>query len=106
MLEFNTAWSCPLPILDKLAELCYKYNVEFTGEWADENMGCNTGIFESYCNGDEYEFSYEYMEDCSSEAYEIYIDTHGESACLGKNPNNGKWIHYDCDDCPNKGDCW
>ena len=44
VLEFNTAWSCPLPILDKLAELCYEHNVEFTGKWADEDRGNNTGI--------------------------------------------------------------
>ena len=101
MLEFSTAWSCPLPVLDKLAELCYQHNVEFTGKWADEDMGCNTGIFENDCCGDEYWFSYEYMENCSDEAYEIYVELNGESDCLGQD-EDGVWVHYDCDDCPNK----
>lgn len=105
-LGFNTAWSCPLPVLDKLAELCYKHNVEFVGKWADEDMGCNTGIFESYCDRDEYWFSYEEIEDCSNEAYEIYVDMHGESGCLARDIDSDEWIRYDCDDCPNKGDCW
>lgn len=104
ILEFNTAWSCPLPILDKLAKLCYLYNVEFTGKWADEDMGCNTGVFESYCDRDEYWFSYEYMENCSNEAYEIYVELNGENSCIGPD-ENGNWIHYDCNDCPNKEYC-
>lgn len=101
IIEFNTAWSCPIPVLDKLAEICYEYDVCFTGKWADEDMGSNVGIFESDCDGDEYWFSFEYMENCSNEAYDIYIDLQGESSCLGKD-ENGNWIHYDCDDCPNK----
>lgn len=101
VIEFNTAWSCPLPILDKLAETCYEYGVSFTGKWADEDMGSNVGIFESDCDGDEYWFSYEYIENCSSEAYDIYVELQGESECLGKD-ENGNWIHYDCDTCPHK----
>lgn len=104
-LVFDTAWSAPFPVLDKLAELCYKHNVEFTGKWADEDSGCNTGIFESYCNGDEYWFSYEYMENQSNEAYEIYMELHGENDCIGQD-KDGNWVHYSCDDCPNKGHCW
>lgn len=105
ILLFNTAWSVPLPVLDKLAELCYKHNVEFTGKWSDEDAGCNTGIFESYCNGDEYWFSYECMKNLSNEAFEIYIELHGETDCIGKS-KNGNWVHYSCNDCPNKGHCW
>lgn len=101
IIEFNTAWSCPLPVLDKLAEICYEHNVSFTGKWADEDRGCNVGIFESDCNGDEYWFSYEYMENCSNEAYDIYVELQGESECMGKD-ENGNWVSYDCDTCPNK----
>lgn len=98
---FNTAWSCPLPILDKLAEICYEHKVEFTGKWADEDRGCNVGIFESDCDGDEYWFSYECIENCSNEAYDIYVELQGESECMGKD-EDGNWISYDCDDCPHK----
>ena len=101
VIGFSTAWSCPLPVLDKLAEICYEHGVSFTGKWADEDRGCNVGIFESDCDGDEYWFSYEYMEDCSNEAYEIYVELNGESDCMGKD-ENGNWICYDCDTCPNK----
>ena len=98
---FNTAWSCPLPILDRLAEICYEHEVEFSGKWADEDRGCNVGVFESDCSGDEYWFSYEVIENCSNEAYDIYVELNGESECMGKD-ENGNWVSYDCDDCPNK----
>ena len=98
-ITFDTAWSCPLPVLDALAELCYKHNVYFTGKWADEDTGCNVGIFESDCDSDEYWFSYEHIENYSNEAYEIYIELKGENDCLGHD-EEGNWIHYDCDNCP------
>lgn len=98
---FNTAWSCPLPVLDKLAEMCYEYGVSFTGKWADEDRGCNVGVFESDCCGDEYWFSYEYIENCSNEAYDIYVELKGESECMGKD-EDGNWVCYSCDDCPNQ----
>ena len=104
IIEFNTAWSCPLPVLDRLAEMCYEYGVSFTGKWADEDCGCNVGVFESDCDGDEYWFGCECIEDCSSEAYEIYIDLKGESECIGRDAE-GNWTHYDCDTCPNAGNC-
>ena len=104
VLVFNTAWSCPMPVLDKLAELCYKHDVEFTGKWADEDTGFNTGIFECDNYGDEYWFGFECMPNESHEAYEIFTELYGENSCLGQD-DNGKWIHYNCDTCPNKGYC-
>lgn len=103
VIEFDTAWSCPLGVFDKLAELCYEHNVSFTGKWADEDTGYNVGVFESDCDRDEYWFSYEYIENCSDEAYEIYMDLK-RSNCLGKD-ENGNWVHYDCDNCPNASVC-
>mgnify|MGYP003291331784 CR=1 FL=1 len=100
-ITFDTAWSCPLPVLDKLAEICYKHNVSFTGKWADEDRGVNVGIFESDCDDpDEYWFSYEYIENFSNMAYDIYVELKGESLCLGKD-ENGNWVSYNCDNCPN-----
>ena len=103
-IEFDTAWSCPLPILDELAKICYEHNVSFDGKWADEDCGYNVGIFESDCDSDEYWFSYLDMVDTSSEAYEIYEELKGESDCIGQD-ENGNYIHYDCDTCPNKDMC-
>lgn len=103
-LEFDTAWSCPIGVLDKLAELCYQHGVWFTGKWADEDTGFNVGVFESDCDGDEYWFSYERIPDQINEAYEIYMELKGEHNCLGRD-ENGNWVHYDCDNCPNANNC-
>jgi hypothetical protein len=100
-LEFRTAWGFAEPVMRKLAELCVKYGVEFEGEWADEDMGCNTGYFES-CNG---ELSYEYHTDCSSEAYATYVRCQGESLCLDTDAN-GNYYRHECDEsCPNYKEC-
>ena len=99
-IVFDTAWSCPMPVLDALAKMCYEYGVGFTGKWADEDAGHNVGVFESDCDGDEYWFSYEYVTSESNEAYEIYTELKGESDCIGKD-EDGNFVHYDCDNCPN-----
>ena len=99
-VTFDTAWSCPLPVLDALAEICSKHGVCFTGMWADEDCGCNVGIFESDCDGDEYWFSYEYMENNSHEAYEIYVELKGDNCVLAKD-DDGFWYYRGCDNCPN-----
>lgn len=45
-IKFCTAWSCPEPIVQKLAELAGKTKgIEFTWLYADEDMGNNSGIF-------------------------------------------------------------
>jgi hypothetical protein len=103
-MEFDTAWSCPLPVLDALAKLCYEYGVSFEGKWADEDRGFNAGVFESDCDSDEYWFSYERAEHESNDAYEIYIEVKGETNCLGKD-EDGNWVCYDCDNCPNADKC-
>lgn len=103
-IEFDTAWSCPIALLDKLAEVCYAYGVSFTGKWADEDAGFNVGVFESDCDGDEYWFSYEYITSESNEAYEIYAELKGEHNCFGRD-KDGNWVHYDCDNCPNANIC-
>jgi hypothetical protein len=104
VIYFDTAWSSPTPVLDALAKLCYEYKVSFTGAWADEDRGHNIGIFESDCEGDEYWFGYEYLENCSNEAYDIYVDLKGEDSCMGKD-GNGNWVAYSCDTCPNRENC-
>lgn len=103
-MEFDTAWSCPIAVLDALAKLCYEHEVWFTGKWADEDSGHNVGVFESDCDDYEYWFSYEYVENRSNEAYEIYIELKGETNCIGKDAD-GNWVHYDCDNCPNASVC-
>lgn len=72
-LSMSTAWSCPIGVLQGLAEICAKYNVEFEGKWADEGMGYNTGHFKS-CAGAI--CSVEYPA-CSSSAYKTYDECWG-----------------------------
>jgi hypothetical protein len=103
-IEFDTAWSCPIALLDKLAEMCCEHGVLFAGKWADEDAGNNAGVFESDCDGDEYWFSYDYATIGSDDAYEIYMELKGETNCLGKD-SDGHWVHYDCDNCPNASNC-
>lgn len=103
-IEFDTAWSCPIALLNEFARLCYANGVYLTGKWADEDAGNNVGIFESDYDGDEYWFSYEYVESQSNEAYEIYIELKGRSDCIGRDAD-GNWVHYDCDNCPNANIC-
>lgn len=51
-IEMQTAWSTPEPVI---CELSKQYpDIEFTVEYADENIGQNCGSF-SYQNGDMYD---------------------------------------------------
>lgn len=104
-LWFDTAWSCPIPVLNKLAEICCINGIEFEGEWADEDCGCNVGVFwsDNHINED-YVFCYTPVDDETNKAYDIYVKLKGESECLGKD-DDGHWIRYDCDTCPNKDKC-
>lgn len=84
-LWFDTAWSCPIPVLNKLAEICCINDVRFEGEWADEDCGCNVGVFWSdNCVDKDYDFYYKSIDDNTDEAYDIYVKTRGESDCMGK----------------------
>jgi hypothetical protein len=94
---FDTAWSAPIPIFQKLAEICYEHQVDFEGAWADENRGYNIGTFDT----SEGVLYYDYVEECSNEAYDIYVELKGEEECMGKD-ENGNWVVYDCDNCPRK----
>lgn len=92
-IEFQTAWSCPEPIVEKLADLFP--NVDFTWCYADEDCGNNVGKY-IHCNGiltEEEIFS------GTSEAYAMYVKCWGENDCLYQD-EDGNWNHYDCDTCP------
>lgn len=67
---FQTAWSHPVPIIEKMAKMFS--DVEIIYDYADEDSGCNTGscvcrhgnVFESH------------IDNGSKEAYDIYFDLH------------------------------
>ena len=85
-LCFETAWSAPHPILDKLAEM-YP-DIEFMHEWADEDIGQNCGMFE-YEEGtrsmeyypntgkERIEFAAKVM-DSSPEDWNLYLNASGK----------------------------
>ena len=66
-IYFQTAWSVADGIIEKLAQICSKYNISFTGLFADEDAGSNSGAFSS-ANG------ITYFKTCSNEAKETYIE--------------------------------
>ena len=65
MLYFQTAWSAPHPVLEKLTEMFP--DVELEHEWADEDIGQNCGRY-SYKDGERIE---EYFPESQKEAIEF-----------------------------------
>lgn len=91
-ISFCTAWSAPIPILEKLAEIYSDRRIEIW--WADEDMGFNTGYGYWY-NGLA---DVCYYDSCSQEAYENYVECWGETECLYKD-DDGIWHRRDCKNC-------
>ena len=44
-ITFDTAWASPVPVMEKLHEICKKYDVGCEVFYADEDSGCNTGLY-------------------------------------------------------------
>ena len=74
-MDFDTAWSTPLPIIKRLSEL-FK-DIEFSVRFADEDFGYNVGEY-AYLNGRLVESTI--PEDGSEEAYELAADILGYDA--------------------------
>lgn len=73
-IEFNTAWSNPMPIFLKLSEMFS--DVEFEVMYADEDFGYNTGKY-TLQNGEMY--SMDIPDGGSKEAYELAIEVQGDN---------------------------
>ncbi|WOC32132.1 MULTISPECIES: DUF1281 family ferredoxin-like fold protein [Caproicibacterium] len=71
-IKFDTAWSSAAPVIEKLSSLYPELSFEY--QWADENLGYNTGKKE-YEHGKE-TFSFD-PQGGSSEALELAAETHG-----------------------------
>ncbi len=54
-LKFDTAWSAPHPVIEKLSEMYPHIGIEHS--WADEDIGCNCGRH-IYMGGDRMEEYY------------------------------------------------
>jgi hypothetical protein len=97
-ISFTTAWSFPQPVMEKLAQLCAKYNVEISALYADEDTGSNTGFFESIIDNGECLTELTCYDIWSHEAFKTYIDLWGDSPCIGID-KNGLYYKKDCDTC-------
>lgn len=91
-IKFETAWSCPEPVILKLAEMYPEATIEHW--WADEDCGSNSG-HRTYENGDVYG---DYDDQCSSDAYEHYDFCWGGSNCIYQD-ENGNYCKHDCETC-------
>ena len=94
-IRFQTAWSAPLPVMEKLAETFSDVTIHFL--WSDEDMGVNCGEIFYYANNGKAE---SFVENFSSEAYSIYVECWGESDCLTKD-EDGNYTKKHCDECRN-----
>ena len=87
---FDTAWSYPAPVIEKLSELFPDVTIDFV--YADEDCGCNTGC--GSIRSGEYS-NEEYPDSGSKRGYELYLETHPENAdCLVYNPETDvyEWV--------------
>lgn len=83
MLQFETPWSAPGPIHQKMAEMFP--DLSFQGTYADEDFGSNTGYIE---DGEIY-----FLEDQSEEAYETAATLWGYEGHY--DDDKGRWVFDD-----------
>ena len=83
MLQFETPWSAPGPIHQKMAEMFP--DLTFQGTYADEDFGSNTGCIE---DGEIY-----FLEDQSEEAYETAATLWGYEGHY--DDDKGRWVFDD-----------
>ena len=94
-LSFQTAWTAPLPVIQKLAAMFPDSTI--THVWADEDIGTHCGWMR-YEDGKLQE-TYA-APNHSSTAYEIYETCWGPSPCLYTDDEGHKQYHG-CEDCHN-----
>lgn len=76
-IEFETAWSAPIPIYQKMAEI--HPDLDFSVRWADENIGAYAGFVEHTGETDG-DFQYSYYDFQSKDAYETAFELWGIDA--------------------------
>lgn len=91
-IEFYTAWSPPISVIARLAELFPELTISH--KWSEESLGINcgeivyTGSYYEKCIPDNY----------SSTAYSIYVECWGDSECLYLD-ENACYIRKVCEKC-------
>lgn len=92
-IVFETAWSSPQKVIEKLAQMYPGAVIEHW--WADEDMGSNTG-YARYERGQQVEICWN--DSCSNDAYDTYVTCWGDTDCLYKD-EEGLWQRNDCETC-------
>ena len=93
-ITFDTAWSFPAPVIEKLSELFPDVVFEFV--YADEDVSNNTACG-SLKNG-EYSEDTEYPDGGSKRGYELYLEVHPEyedELIYDPDEDTYKWINED-----------
>jgi hypothetical protein len=91
-IRFQTAWSAPTPVIEKLAKLFPDVNIHHI--WSDEGIGQNCGDV-LYIGGIEYDCI---PNDDSQEAFALYIECWGDSECIGTD-ESGDYYRKKCESC-------
>jgi hypothetical protein len=68
-ISFQTAWFCPLPVIEELSKQFLDVHIEI--KWADEDFGSNVGKIVIYCGMTEIFYT---PNDKSKEAYELAFE--------------------------------
>ena len=88
-IYFDTAWSTPIPVLDKLSQMYPDLKFDF--EFADEDIGRNAGDM-LIQNGEILKGGF--LDDCK-EACEVYFRLWGGETDYRFNENTGKYEYID-----------
>jgi len=91
-LYFNTAWSSPLPVIEKLVSMFPE--LQFNYVFADEDFSYNTGMGAS----EEGCLNMYYPEGGSDEAVALYIESHQCEKNDFYKDENGKWHNRNWED--------
>jgi hypothetical protein len=89
-VQFDTAWSCPMPIVQALSTRFPKNPIHI--QWADEDMGYNVGQA-TLVNGEV--VSENIPEGGSKEAYEIYFNENGNEDEYRYNEETGEYEYIE-----------
>ena len=92
-IRFQTAWSAPVLVIEKISELFPDITIHFL--FSDEDIGVNCGELFYYANNGKAET---FIENFSPEAYSIFVECWGASDCLAQD-EKGNYYKKHCDEC-------
>jgi hypothetical protein len=94
-LQFDTAWSAPLPVIEKLVAMFPEETIEH--KWADEDIGSNYG-HRIYTKGGHFEEPAIADPILFALTVKGELDPDGNHECYRPNPDTGIWEYFDEDE--------